>query len=178
MIFATDVARYLAGPFVAACALLVIAGAGKVVHSAPAQIAARAAGMPVPRGGIIAFGIVELTAGGVAAVFGGPAALAVAVCYLLLTVVAIRLLLRAPSTPCACLGSSSAVVTPAHVILNVAAMGIAIVAATGGAPFAAVSDNWLVGAMFAVLVACCVKLAMLALDALPELASATKEGTT
>jgi hypothetical protein len=178
VIIAIDAARYVAGPFIAACALLVIAGVGKARHAAPAQLAARAAGFGVPRGAIATFGLVEVTAGVVGGVFGGVPALAVAACYLLLTVVAVRLFRRAPATPCACLGSSSAVVTPAHVVLNLAAMGLALVAATGGSPFAYFSSSWLASATFAVLVACCVKLAMLTLDALPELTTAIKKGST
>ena len=176
MIIATDAARYVAGPFIAACALLVVAGVGKARHAAPARFAARAAGLPVPRGAIVVFGSVELTAGVVGAIFGGVAALAVAACYVLLTVVAVRLLQRAPSTPCACLGSSNAVVTSAHVALDLAAVSFALVAATGGSPFSYFSGGFLAGAMFMVLVACCVKLAMLALDALPELSTAIKKG--
>ena len=177
VIVATDAARYVAGPFIAACALLVIAGVGKARHAAPAQFAARAAGLPVPRGAIVAFGSVELAAGVVGAVFGGLTALAVAACYLLLTVVAVRLLQRAPSTPCACLGSLNAVVTPAHVGLDIAAAVFALVAATGGSPFSYLSGGVLAGAVFMVLVACCVKLAILTLDALPELSTAIKKGS-
>ncbi|HEV7527215.1 MAG TPA: MauE/DoxX family redox-associated membrane protein [Acidimicrobiia bacterium] len=177
MILATDVVPALGGPFVSACALLFVAGAGKVAHPEPAQVAARAAGFPVPRAGVIAFGCIEVGAGVAGALFGGPTALAVASCYLVLTIVAIRLLLRAPSTPCACLGGSNTPVTPTHVALNVVAMVIAVVAAFGRSPVGALSGHWLTGALFAVLVGCCVKLAMLVLETLPELAAATKEGT-
>lgn len=178
MILGTDVARTLAGPFVAACALLVVAGAGKVRRPTPARASAAAAGVRVSPSVVVAFGCVEIAAGVAGAIFGTVAALAVATDYLVLTVFAVRLLLRAPTTPCACLGSSKAVVTRTHVVLNVAALYVALIAATGGSPFAQLSGRWIAGAVFAVLVLCCVKVAILALEALPELATVAKEGTT
>jgi hypothetical protein len=178
VIIATDVGRYLAGPFLAACVLLVIAGAAKVTRPEPALVAARAAGLAVPRSGIVAFGVVEVLSGLAGALFGGRAALVVAGSYLVLTFVAARLLIRAPSTPCACLGASNAVVTPMHLVLNVSAALISIGASTAGAPLGLLSENWLAGAAFLVLVACCVKLAALALEVLPELATASRKGST
>jgi hypothetical protein len=96
--------------------------------------------------------------------------------YVVLTAVAVRRLTHAPTTPCACLGSSSAVVTRTHVVFDIGAVCVALVAATGGSPFAQLSGRWFEGAVFVVLVACCVKLAALALETLPELSAATKEG--
>jgi hypothetical protein len=178
VILATDAGRYLAGPFLAACVLLVLAGAAKVTRPEPARVAARAAGLSVPRSGVVAFGVVEVLAGVAGAVLGGRAALVVAGSYLVLTFVAVRLLVRAPSTPCACLGASNAVVTPTHVVLNVTAALISIGAAAAGAPLGLLSENWLAGAAFLILVACCVQLATLALEALPELATASRKGST
>jgi Methylamine utilisation protein MauE len=176
VIFGLDVARPLAGPFVAACALLVVAGAGKVLHPRPARVAAGAAGLPASGSAVVGFGLVEVVAGGAGVVLGGPAALAVAACYLALTFVALRLLRRAPSTPCACLGSPKATVTRAHVAVDLAAAGVAIAAVPGGSPFAALSGSWPARAAFVVLVACCVQLAVLVLEALPDLSAATEEG--
>ena len=79
-----------------------------------------------------------------------------------LTVFALRLLLRAPATPCACLGSTNAVVTRTHVAIDVAAVCTAIAAASGGPPLAPLAGRWVAGAVFVVLVACGVKLAVLA----------------
>ena len=178
MILGSDVARSVAGPFLGACALLAIAGAGKVVHPGPARAAARAAGMRIPRSGVVAFGLVELGTGGAGALLGGRVAFTVAVCYLVLTVFALRLLLRAPATPCACLGSTNAVVTRTHVAIDVAAVCIAIAAASGGPPLAPLAGRWVAGAVFVVLVACGVKLAVLALEELPNLAAAEKGATS
>ena len=177
VILGSDIARSLAGPFLGACALLAIAGAGKVLHPAPARAAAHAAGLRVTRWEVVAFGLVELGAGGGGALLGGRVAFTVAACYLVLTVFALRLLVRAPTTPCACLGSTKAVVTRAHVAIDVAAACIAIASASDGPPFAHLAGRWLEGAVFVVLVACGVKLAVLALEELPNLAAA-KEGAT
>ena len=178
MILGTDIAPYLAGPFLGACGLLAVAGAGKVLRPVPALAAVRAVGLRLPRPVVIVFGAGEIAAALVGAMFGGRTALAVAACYLVLTVFALGLRRRAPATPCACLGSSSAVVTRLHVVVNVAAIGVALIAASGGPPLAQVSGRPLAGAVFVVLVACCVKLAALALEALPELTTVTREGTT
>ena len=178
VILGSDIALSLAGPFLGACALLALAGAGKVLKPAPARTAALAAGLRIPRSGVVAFGFVELGAGGAGALLGGRFAFAVAACYLVLTVFAVRLLLRAPTTPCACLGSSNAVVTRTHVAIDVAAACVAIAAASGGPPLAQLGARWLAGAVFVALVACCVRLAALALEELPQLGVAAKEGTT
>jgi len=146
VIVGSDIARSCAGPFLVACALLAIAGLGKVMHPAPARAAVAAAGLRVPRAAIVGFGLAELGTGVVGARFGGRAAFAVAVCYVLLTVFAVRLLLRAPTTPCACLGTANAAVTRTHVVLDVAAAGVAIVAASGGSPLAQLSGRWLAAA--------------------------------
>jgi len=177
VILGMDAAQSLAGPFLVACALLVVAGVSKITRPDPTRAAVLAAGLRVPGLVVVGIGLVEAGAGGVGAVLGGRAALAVAACYALLTVFAFRLLVRAPTTPCACLGSSSAVVTRTHVVLDVAALAVALGAAFGGSPFAQLAGRWVPGAVFAVLVLCGVKLAALALEVLPEVVGAVKEGS-
>ncbi|MCU1465008.1 MAG: hypothetical protein JWM72_936 [Actinomycetia bacterium] len=177
MIIGMDAGQSLAGPFLVACALLVVAGFGKVMRPGPTRAAVLAAGVRLPRVVVVGFGIVEVGAGGVGAVLGGRAALGVAACFVLLTVFAVRLLARAPTTPCACLGSSSSVVTRTHVVLDGAAVAVALVAAFGESPFAQLSGRWVASALFSVLVLCGVKLAALTLEVLPELAGAIKEGS-
>lgn len=176
MLLGSDIARSVSGPFLAACALLAIAGAAKVAGPAPTRAAARAVGVRVPSAGVVAFGLVELGTAGAGAIVGGRIALAVAVCYLLLTVFAVRLLVHAPTTPCACLGATGAPVSPVHVAVDVVAVCVALAAASGGAPLAEISGRWIAVAVFGVLVACCVKLAALALGELPPLAAASREG--
>jgi hypothetical protein len=155
----------------------VIAGIAKIARPAPAQAAARAAGVRVSRRGIVVFGLLEVGSGIAGGLLGGRAALAVAACYVVLAVVAIALLIRAPATPCACLGASNAVVTRTHVAINVGAAGFAAVAATGGSPLIELSDSWVSGVVIAVLVGCCVQLAVLALETLPEVTAAIQEGS-
>jgi hypothetical protein len=178
VIVGSDIARSLSGPFLGACALLAIAGAGKIAHPAPTHAAVRAAGLRVPPAGVVVFGLVELGTGVSGALLGGIAAFAVAGCYLLLTLFAVRLLLRAPATPCACLGATGAPVGRVHVAVDIAAVCIAIAAAPGGSPFAQLSGRWVAAAVFGVLVACCVKLAALALEELPRLTAASRGEAT
>lgn len=170
----TDTAGLAAGPFVAACSLLAIAGGGKVAHPRPTRDAAAAAGWRVPSVVVSGFGLVEVGVGLTAMVFGGVAALAVAACYLVLTAFAWRLVRRAPATPCACLGASSAPASRVHVLVDLAAVGVAVAAATGGSPFASLSDRPFASVVFVALVACCVALVALAFDSLTVLDRAMK----
>jgi hypothetical protein len=99
------------------------------------------------------------------AAVGGPAAVAVAVGYGSLAFVALRLARRAPSLPCGCLGGSATAASARHVALNTSAAAIALVAAFGRAPVAALADQPLAGIPFVVLVGCCAWLAALAVGA-------------
>jgi len=174
---ASTLGTSVAGPFVAACVLLVVSGAGKVARPAAPRVAVRAAGLPWAGAVVATFGIVEVAAGVSGAILGGAAAVFVAGCYLALAAFAYRLLRHAPSTPCACLGASRAVVTPTHVVLDLAAAAGALVAATSGSPWTQFSGHWIGALTFTALIGCCVQLAALALDSLPALAAATKEGS-
>jgi hypothetical protein len=176
----TGFAGAVAGPFAACCALLAIAGIGKLVRPRPAREAVAAAGLPVPRAvvapAIVALGSVEVAAGIAGLVIGGPAALAVAIAYFGLGAFAWRLWRRAPVTPCGCLGSSTATVSRGHLALDAGATAVALVAAGGGSPLAHLAGRPLATLVFAGLVGCGVKLATLLLDALPTLERAMKEG--
>lgn len=172
----TDAAGLAAGPFVAACSLLAIAGVGKIAHSQPTRDAAAAAGWRVPSVVVVAFGGVEIGVGLIGIVAGGVAALAVAACYLVLTAFAWRLVRRAPATPCACLGASSAPASRVHVLVDLATVGVAIAAATAGSPLASLSGRPFASVVFVALVACCVALVALAFDSLSVLDRAMKAG--
>ena len=173
----TDAAGLAAGPYVAACSLLAIAGVAKITHPGPARDAVAAAGGRVPAVAVAGFGLFELGAGAAGVVVGGPAALAVAVAYLVLAGFAWRLLRRAPATPCACLGSaSSAPVSRLHVLVDLVAVGVAVAAASGGSPFATLADRPFASVLFVALVGCCVALVALAFDSLAVLDRAVKEG--
>jgi len=167
-----------AGPFLAACALLVVSGLSKLRRPDPARAALSAAGARVAPGAVVVLGAVELGAGVAGAVFGRGAALLVALLYLALAAFAIRLLVRAPATPCACLGSSTATVSVGHVLVDLGAALFALMAATGGAPLTRVAHGPLTAAVFVALVGCCFVLLTLTLDALPVLARVMKETPT
>jgi hypothetical protein len=177
-VLGTDLAGLVAGPFVAACSLLAIAGAGKIARPRPTRDAVLAAGWKVPAVAVSAFGAVEIVAGLAGIAFGHHAALAVAACYLVLATFAVLLVLRAPSTPCACLGSTNAPASRVHVVIDLAAVAIAFAAATGGPPLAGFGSRPLAAVVFVALVACCMQLVALAFDSLSVLDRAVKEGAS
>jgi hypothetical protein len=172
----TTVAAWVAGPFLAACALLVWSGAAKLRQPRWTRAAAHALGLPATPRAVRALGVVEVSAAVVGAGAGHLGAVAVAFVYGGLTIAALRLLRQAPATPCGCLGSSDAPVSYAHVIVNAGAVLVAVAAAFGGSPLARITDLPLAGVPFVALVLCGVWLATLMIDALPALQRATKEG--
>jgi hypothetical protein len=172
----TTLAAWAAGPFLAACALLVWSGVSKLRTPRATRDAAAALGLPATAGAVRTLGVIEVTAGAAGAVFGSYAALAVAAVYLALTIAAARLLRRAPATPCGCLGASDAPVSVAHVVVNISAVAVSVAAAFGGSPLARIADLPLAGVPFVVLVLCATWLATLTIDALPALNRAIKGG--
>jgi hypothetical protein len=166
----------IAGPFLAACALLAWSGANKLARPGATRAAARAIGLPSSPLAARALGACELGAAILGAIFGSWAALLVAAVYAGLTVVALRLFVRAPDAPCGCLGAAAAPVSRAHIALNVVATGVALVAAFGGSPLSVLADQPLAGPPFVVLVLCATWLATLTVDALPALTRATHGG--
>lgn len=126
----------LAGPFLAAAALLVLAGAAKVLDPAPLVRALRSLGLP---GGPL---VVRLAAAaevvvGVAALLTGSraAALAVAASYALFTAVVVRGLLRGGVlASCGCFGRADTPPTRAHVAVTAAAALVAGAVALRPAP--------------------------------------------
>ena len=91
---------------------------------------------------------------------------------------AFRLVRRAPTTPCACLGSASAPASRVHVVVDLAAAVVAIAAASGGTPLAGFGSRPFAAVLFVALVACCVELVALAFDSLSALDRAVKEGAS
>ena len=174
----TDLAGLVAGPFAASCSLLAVAGVGKIVHPRPTRDAVLAAGWKVPSVVVSAFGGVELVTGIAGIMVGRGAALAVASCYLVLTWFAFRLARRAPTTPCACLGSTNAPASRVHVAVDLAAVGFAVAAASGRTPFAGFGSQPFASVVFVALVACCVQLVALAFDSLSVLDRAVREGAS
>jgi methylamine utilization protein MauE len=164
------------GPFLAACALLAWSGAAKLVSPRYTRAAARAIALPSTAGAVRVLGAIELGAACLGAVLGHAAALLVAVVYVGVAVVALRLLRQSPATPCGCLGASNSPASRAHVVVNGAAALIAVAAAFGGSPLAGISELPLAGVPFVVLVVCAARLAALTIDALPALTRASQQG--
>jgi hypothetical protein len=166
----------VSGPFLAACALLAWSGTAKLARPRSTSAAARAIGLPSSTAAIRAFGAIELGAACAGAAAGHAGALLVAFVFTALAVLALRLLRRAPTTPCGCLGASNTPASRAHVAVNAAAALVAIGAAFGGSPFAGMTRLPFAGVPFVVLVLCAARLAALTIDALPALTRASEEG--
>jgi hypothetical protein len=165
------------GPFLAACVLLAWSGATKLARPRPTRGAARALGLPSSALAVRALGAIELGAAATGAAIGHAGALLVACVYGFLAVTAVRLVRRAPATPCGCLGSADAPASWIHVVVNLGAAVVAIVAAFSGSPLGRVAGLPLAGVPFVVLVLCAARLAALTIDALPTLARVSREGS-
>ncbi len=166
----------VSGPFLAACALLVWSGAAKLTRPGSTSAAARAIGLPSSSGAVRVFGAIELGAACAGAAAGRAGALLVSCMYGGLAVVALRLLHRAPATPCGCLGTSSTPASRAHVAVNAGAALVALGATLDGSPLAGIAGLPLAGVPFVVLVLCAARLAALTIDALPVLTRASERG--
>ena len=161
----------------AAAVLLVVAGAAKLRTPGPA--ARMLVGLtprlrPLRRARTLAraAGTVELGTGlAVLAVGGRAAAVALCGCYLVLTVVAVRLALGDESAPCGCFGAADGAVGPAHIVLDLAALGVGVAALVH--PVGGVADLFGDGAVTGLTVvaqaALLAALAYLSITALPAL---------
>ena len=161
------IADAAAGPFAAACALLVFAGASKLRRPVGTSPAAAALGLPSSPTAVRALGAVEAGVAAAGLAFGGWAAAAVAVVYAALALAAWRLFVSAPGTACGCLGVSDAPVSAVHIWVNLAAAVAAAVAIAAGPPLSAVGAGVWARIAFVLLVGCCAALVATALDALP-----------
>jgi Methylamine utilisation protein MauE len=171
-------ARLLTGPFLAACALLAVAGAAKFVQPASARSAVQALRLPANAAGIRVLGAIELAVALSGALVGGSAALLVAACYALLTGAALMLWRTAPGTPCGCLGAAPTPARGGHFALNAIAAVIATIVAAGPTPLSVLRDQPVLGIPLLVLTACATWLGALAMDALPTLRAAVQEGSS
>jgi len=173
-----DFARLLTGPFLAACALLAVAGASKLARPAGARAAARVLHLPAGNTGVRVLGAFELAVALSGVWFGGGAAVAVAACYAVLTGAALVLWRTAPGTPCGCLGAAPTPASGAHVALNAIAAIVAAIVATGPAPLSVLGDQPLLALPLLALTACATWLTALTMDALPALRAAVHEGSS
>ena len=165
-----------AGPFAAACVVLVVAGFSKIRRPRATRPAASALGLPDSRAAVRLLGTIEVVTATTALAIGGVAAAAVAIVYSALALAAWRLFVQSPGTACGCLGASDAPVSPTHIAVNVAAALLATIAITRSAPIAAAGSGLWERAAFIVLVGCCASLIALVLDALPTLNAAMRQG--
>jgi hypothetical protein len=170
------IAGATAGPFAAACVVLVFAGISKIRRPVATRAAATALGLPASPTAVRALGALEVVSAGAALAIGAAAAAAVGVMYGALALAAGRLLVRSPGTACGCLGASDTPVTATHVVVNSAACFVAALAAANGSPIASVGSSAWARIAFVVLVGCCAALVALVLEALPALNAAMREG--
>lgn len=162
-----------AGPFAIAAALLVLAGAPKVLRPRATVNALRAAGIPAPGVLVRAAAFAEVAIGVDALVRGSrPSAVLVACSYALFTgFVVIALHRSTPLASCGCFGRDDTPPSWLHVGIDLAAVVTAVVVALdpgAGVPDV-IRDQPLAGVPFLVLVACGTFLAYEALTALPRL---------
>ncbi|HET7488668.1 MAG TPA: hypothetical protein VFJ85_12120 [Acidimicrobiales bacterium] len=120
-----------AGPYLAACLLLVAAGAAKVARPEPARRALRRVGAALPAGAVRAGGMAEAALGAAGALTGSAvAAAAVAACYLGFA----AFMVRNPVGGCGCFGSEAGdAAGPLHALVDAGlAAAATMVAAAGG----------------------------------------------
>jgi hypothetical protein len=170
------IADAAAGPFAAACALLLFAGASKLRRPIGTRPAAAALGLPASPAAVRTLGVVELAVAAAGLALGGWAAAAVAAIYVALAIAAWRLFVQAPGTACGCLGASDAPVSKTHIVVNAAAALVAVLAIAGGPPLLAVGDSAWARFVFVALVGCCALLVAAVLDVRPALTRAATEG--
>ena len=174
---ADDIAALACGPFLAACALLAVAGAGKLRR--PAHTGRGGARVRVARHApaLRILGATELAIGLAGIVIGGTAAIVVAVAYGAPTVAALLLWRRGAPERRAAASAHPPRPRAVHTSPSTRAAAVAAaVAAFGPRPFTVIADQPLAGVPFLVLVALAAGLAALVADSLPALRATVREG--
>lgn len=160
--------------------LLLVAGLAKLRDPMPARraiVAARFPGGAVVRSPLAArtVGAAEVVVGAAALLVGGPwTAALLALAYLLLALVAVRLLSVAAGTDCGCFGAAAAPISRWHVATDLGfavAAAVAVVVTTPGLPAAVVTGGWQ-GVVLVALVGLLAYASYLMTTALPSLAAA------
>ena len=118
------------GPVLAFMALLALAGIQKIADPEPTTGALAAAGLPASRLVVFGLGGVELFTGLAGVAVGGPVpALIAGVLYSGFALFVVNALFRdLPIRSCGCLGASDTPPSPIHVIINVVAVAVMLVA--------------------------------------------------
>jgi hypothetical protein len=168
----------LAGPFVAAAALLALAGTFKVRRPAPTARALRTAGLGVLAPVARALGVAELAVGVGALVLDTRVVPALVAAFYLgfAAFVALGLARATPASDCGCFGQTESPPTAIHLVMNLGAAGVAAAVALGpgGGLATALLDQPLGGVPFLLLAATCVGLAYAALAVLPRAVEGTR----
>ena len=161
----------LAGPVVVVSALLALAGAMKVVQPASTSGALRAMRLPSSPGLVRTLGVAEIVVAlGAGITFERPLLALLAAMYLAFAAfVAAALGARTPLQSCGCFGRADTPPSIVHLGLNVAAAGLALVAAATSTPSLGdtLSDQPWAGLPFALLVTVSVYLCVTLLTVLP-----------
>ena len=122
-----------AGPYLAGCVLLVVAGGAKLRRPAGTQRALVAAGLPAPGWAVRFGGTVELVLGAAAAGSGsGRAALGVAATYALFAAFVVASLRSPGGGGCGCFGETTTPVHPVHVAVDLGIAAAALAVAVDG----------------------------------------------
>lgn len=172
--------RTLAGPFVVAAALLALGGLFKARRPAPTARALRAAGLAPLAPAARVVGVAEVAVGvGALAVDNALLSGLVAAFYLgFAGFVALSLTREAPVEDCGCFGGGDSPPSMVHLVLDLAAAGVAaaIAIGPGGMSLASALDGQPLGGVpFLALAVVTGGLAYAALAALPRTLAALKQ---
>jgi hypothetical protein len=163
----------LAGPATAAAVLLVVGGASKVVRPGNTTRALVALRLPGHPAAVRLLATAEMGIGVAAVASGGRLAWSlVAASYLgFAGFVLLAMSREGAASSCGCFGAPGTPPTAAHVLITLAASGVAFATALGPQPgplHDALRDQPLMGLPFVVLTGCCVWFAYAALAVLPR----------
>lgn len=122
------------GWFFLAAALLVFSGIRKLADPAPTSGALRAAKLPSSRAAVFALASTEIGVGSIGLLGSGSIwAWAVALVYAGFAIfVALALSRRLPIASCGCFGKADTPPTASHLLVNIAAVGGAVIVASRG----------------------------------------------
>ena len=170
----------LSGPVLVLTALLALAGAFKLRRPAPTAGALSAMHLPSRPAHVRVLGAVEIVLGGLAFMTGAQAwlALAAAAYLAFAAFVAAALLSGSPLQSCGCFGQRDTPPSVVHLVLNVIAAVVLLVAAVGELPSPAdvlAGQPWH-AAPFVLLVAISIELSYLVLTALPAALPPARRG--
>lgn len=172
----------LSGPLVVIGGLLVVAGIAKLRQPEPVQPVLNLLGLPSSLFLIRAFALFELFLGvAVATVPVSPIAWGVAGLYLAFAVISGAQLWRGgPSASCGCFGAKDIPPTFLHVLLNLAAAAVAVIAAVtvSGRPYAELQRGPAHAVGFLIGVTVAAYAAYLAITWLPQIGPARESSAT